>query len=134
TPTGRECRRANFVQTRAIASERDVLLLHRLGRPARRAGGDGPHGGRAVHGSAGRASAFALPAAGLAVHELEALDDDAELGLLLVGFLVFPGVELETPFDEDGAAFAEVLAHHLAGPTPGFAVNERDLLVLLALG
>lgn len=62
----------------------------------------------AVTAAFAAAAATAL-AAGLAIDELEVLDDDAVLGSVLTGFFVLPGVELKSPFDEDGATFAEVL-------------------------
>src|SRR4051812_32852989 len=94
--TGRWCRACRGRLRLAWLS-----ILARTPAPARRAG-------TGSLGAARSSSATAAAAAGLAIDEVEVLDDDLELAPVLVGLLVLPGVQLEAALDHDRAALGEV--------------------------
>ena len=62
----------------------------------------------------------------------EALQDDLEFALLLVGVLVFPLVELEAAFHQERAALLQVLGDDLGLPAEGIHINKGDLFFGLA--
>ena len=59
--------------------------------------------------------------------------DDLELVPLLAGGFVFPGIELEAAFDEDGPAFLEIFAGDFRRPSPNGDVDESDFFAFLAV-
>ena len=65
---------------------------------------------------------------------MDAVGADAEAATLLSGGFVFPGVEDEASFNEDGAAFGEVLAAVFGDFAPDGDVHEGDHLAGLPGG
>ena len=75
-------------------------------------------------------SALATTAIG---QELEAFADDFEFAAFLAGFLVVPGIHLQTAFDVNAAALAEVLLGEFRLTTPEGDVDEGGLFLFLSL-
>ena len=80
-----------------------------------------------------RASRLALRITAPAVEELHPIGLHADLGALLAGALVFPGVHLERALDVDPAPFPETLAAVLRLAIPDGHINEKLFLAALAL-
>ncbi len=103
------------------------------GRARRRRGGPGSFAvrgaGRGAGGVVARLSGLGL---GLA-EELHGVGDDLQAAAL-AALLVLPGIELEAALEVAGAALGEVLPDQLGGAPPGFAIDEGDLLLHLAIG
>src|SRR5262245_57270961 len=124
-------------------SERDVLGFHRgrgAGRGSRRGRGRLVLAGLGVLARAPATArgvgvtALTASAAALAVHEEEVLDDDLVLATRLVCVLVEPRLRGQQPaLDQDRLTLREVLADHLGRLPPGIAIDEHDILALLAI-
>jgi hypothetical protein len=81
-------------------------------------------------GSRGITTAEIVPSA-TAREKLEVFADDAEFGALLACLLIFPGVQLETAFDESGASFSEVRVSHFSLAIPESDVDESGFFLTI---
>ena len=75
-----------------------------------------------VSGAAGGFATGACTPFRLPGKELHSLGDDVKFGPFLAVF--FPRVELQSAFDKDRGAFAEVLAHEFGHPTKKRDIDE----------
>lgn len=65
--------------------------------------------------------------------ELDVFSDHAQLGALLAGCLVFPGIQLKTPFYKDAAPLAEIVAGHFRLAVPEGDVHEGGFFLAFAV-
>jgi len=66
-------------------------------------------------------------------HELESFADDFEFAAFFAGFLVIPGVHLETSFDVGAASLAQILLGEFGLAAPQGDIDKGGFLLFLAL-
>jgi hypothetical protein len=91
-------------------------------------------GGRALVFFAGCGIAAAGGGAVAAAEELEVFHHDGQSASLAAALFVFPLIELEASFDINLLSLAALLVDDFAGSAEGGAIDEADLLAILAAG
>ena len=87
---------------------------------------------RGSGGSRGAGSAGGGGLTAVTIDELKRFSNDAEFALLLIGLLIFPGVELQAAFDQDGPALLKILTDDLSGAPESIDVDKRNFFLRLA--